>query len=428
MAKIPGRFRQSEFLRNVITLVSANTVAQAVAILIYPILTRIYSPEEFGLFALYMSIISITAIIATGKYELSVILPKEERKSLGLLKLSLYLSIIFSLFLFVIALFFRHTISEWLGNPNISNWLLFVPLSTLLVSFFQTLTVHYNRHKRYKRIAGGNLSQSITNSLVKISTFRIIPKGGGLILGAITGQLAGAMIFAFKFFRQTSKEFFSIPVAEIKNMAQEYKLFPKFNMLHYLVNNFSSSLPIFFFSTKFTAAQVGFYSIGFMMIHRPMNLLTSSLFQVFSQKIIEKHNNSMPVFQDIKKIVLRLFLIAIVPFSLAAIAGPSIFRFVFGAEWAIAGKYMQLLLPWLFMVFLSSSLSFLPDMLSRQQTAMWIDIIKFILRAAVLFIGIHYGGIYLSIALFSGISFLLVSISLIWYVNLARKTDRNISS
>lgn len=424
MINIVRQIKSSETLRNVLTLVSANTVAQAIALLIYPMLTRIYSVEEHGLFALYMSIISITAIVSTGKYEMAVILPKEERKSLGLLKLSISISVFFSLFLLLLIILFRTVFAQWLGNIEIKNWLIFVPLSTILIGFFQALSVYFNRKKAYKKIALGNLSQSLTNSAVKVSTSKLIPSGGGLIGGAIAGQIIGAVYYLFHLGKNEKKTLSGISGKELRQLAGEYKLFPKFNLIHYVVNNFSSSLPVFFFSTAFSAKQVGLYSLAFMMINRPMNLLTTSFFQVFSQHTIEKYNKKQAIYGDVKKMIFRLFLIAIIPFLIAAIFGPQLFGFVFGDEWVMAGKYMQYLLPWLFVVFLSSSLSFLSDMLKRQQTAMWIDVIKFVLRALMLYIGISMDSIFLSIQLFSGISFLLVLISLLWYVSLAKNADR----
>jgi O-antigen/teichoic acid export membrane protein len=130
---------------------------------------------------------------------------------------------------------------------------------------------------------------------------------------------------------------------------------------------------------------------------------------------------------DVMKLINRLFLISVVPFIVVGIFGPSVYSFVFGDEWLEAGKYMRLLLPWLFLVFLSSPLSFLPDLLSFQKKAMWIDIIKFLFRILALSIGVIMNDIYLSIALFSGISFILVLYTLFWYLNLSTKADENMN-
>ncbi|MBE0652215.1 MAG: oligosaccharide flippase family protein, partial [Bacteroidales bacterium] len=194
--------------------------------------------------------------------------------------------------------------------------------------------------------------------------------------------------------------------------------------IHYLTNNFSSSLPVFVFSSWFSSVEVGLYSLGFMMINRPMNLITSSFTQVFSQRVIEKFNKDQEIFPDVKALTLRLGLVSLFPFILAGVFGPVLFDFVFGDEWHEAGRYMRILLPWLFVVFISSPLSFLPDMLGKQKKAMWIDLIKFIFRVIALGIGVIMNDIYLSLMLFSGISFILVAYNLYWYVNLSSEADK----
>ncbi len=92
MSFIISRIKENEFLKNVLTLVSATGVAQAIALLIYPVLSRIYTPAEHGLFALYMSIISITAIMSTGKYELATMLPEKDEEGASLTILSTLIS------------------------------------------------------------------------------------------------------------------------------------------------------------------------------------------------------------------------------------------------------------------------------------------------------------------------------------------------
>ena len=202
MINIFRKYIDNEFYRNVFTLVSATSLAQALAILIYPVLTRIYTIEEHGIFALYMSIISITTIISTGKYELSVLLSKSHTRSANLLSLSVLLSAVFSVLLFILVLLFGRSFASALGNEKILPWLYFVPLSTFLIAIFQSLSYWANRHKRYKKIAVANMGQSLSNSVIKISSSGILSNGGGLIMGAIIGQITGALTFILNFLKK----------------------------------------------------------------------------------------------------------------------------------------------------------------------------------------------------------------------------------
>lgn len=424
MRKTVNRFRKSEFIKNVFTLVSATSVAQGIALIIYPLLTRIYTPAEHGLFALYMSIIAVSAMISTGKYELAVMIPRKEKEGMSLVFLALLLAFLFSFFLLFIILLFHNKIPVWLGNPHIEKWLLFVPLSTFMIAAFQSLSYWNNRYKKYRNIATANLGQSIVNSAVKLTTSNAIPTGGGLITGAIGGQFAGLAVYLRRFIRKDLDYIRKINRQDLRYVGKKYNFFPRYNMPHYLTNIFSSNLPVFVFSFWFSSVEVGLYSLAFLIINRPMSLITNSLTQVFSQRVIERHNKGEKVKEEVFQLVKRLVLFSFIPFVLVGVFGPRIFDFVFGEEWFKAGQYMRLLLPWLFMVLISSPLSFLPDILSLQKKAMWIDIIKFIFRIIALSIGVIMNNITLAIILFSAISFILVSYSLYWYVNLSALADK----
>lgn len=415
---------KNEFVVNVFTLMSATTIAQIIAILIYLILARVYSDYEHGIFALYMSIIAVTGIISTGKYESAVMMPNDDRKAFNIVALGSFLSLRFSLFLLVLIIPFHRNFAVLLGDPLIEKWLWFVPLSTIMIGLFQNLSYWANRNKRFGSMAVANVGQSLSNSAVKVSTPGIFANGGGLIVGAIVGQFAGIVLFIRDLIRKDADFLKYISIKEMKEMAREYRFFPRFNMIHNLINNFSANLPVFVIASKFGAAEAGIYSFGFLMVYRPVNLVTSSFTQVFSQRVINKYNSGKSIYSDVKRLAIKLFQFALIPFILAGFAGPFIFTVIFGEYWAEAGTYMQILLPWIFIVLLSSPFSFLPDMLKRQQTAMWLDVLKIALRIPALAIGVYYNNIYLAVILFSTVSTLSVAYSFYWYINLARKADK----
>jgi lipopolysaccharide exporter len=423
MIKRIRELSKNEFVRNVFTLMSATTVAQGIAILIYLVLAKIYSTSEHGIFALYMSIIAVTGIISTGKYEIAVMMPGDDGKAFDLVALSSFLCTAFSLFLLVLVALFHKSFAIWLGDPMIEKWLWFVPLSTLMIGHFQSLSYWANRNKRFGSMAVANVGQSLSNSVIKVTTSKVFENGGGLIAGAIFGQFVGIMLFLKDFLRSNFGFINKISITGMKQVASEFKFFPRFNMIHYLINNFSSSLPIFVIASKFGTGEAGLYSFGFLMIFRPVNLVTSSFAQVFSQRIIGQYNQGRKIYSDVRRLTLKIFQFGIVPFLIAGIAGPFLFSIFFGETWTTAGKYMQILLPWIFIVLLSSPLSFLPDMLKRQQYAMWLDVLKIALRIPALAIGVYYNNIYLALILFSGISFLSVGYNLFWYLSLAKSAD-----
>lgn len=420
MRKQLNALSQNEFFRNVATLMTGSTIAQLIALAIYPVLSDIYSPEEHGLFSLYMSIIAITGIMSTGRYQMAILMPKDDKKAMNLAALGVSFSIALSLLLLLMVIFLRSEISTLFKNENLERWLWYVPLSTFLIALFQVSIYWFNRHKNFRQTAAANLAQSLTNSGVKLSTSNAIQSGGGLIAGAIVGQIVGAFWFLVQWVRKFSSHFRDISFAGMRTVAKEYYRFPFFNLPNNLVNNISNALPVFLISTFFTAHQVGLYGLGFAMIFRPMGLVVNSMEQVFSQRIIKKFNDHLPVWKDVRLLLLRSFQIGVIPFLLAGIFGPFIFKTIFGAEWEESGRFMQLLIPWFFAAFMANQLTFLPDLFSKQKTYFLLNLLRFVLRIGGMSIGIIKDDIYLMLGMFSLVSFLIVVITLIWYVKMVK--------
>jgi O-antigen/teichoic acid export membrane protein len=423
LLRLPGIFR-GEFLKNVATLISGTTVVQIIAILIYFILSRIYTPADFGVFGLYMSIVSITGIISTGKYEMAVMLPKQDADALNLLKLIGLIAVVFSVFLLFPVVFLNGWFSKILGNENISVWLYFVPLSTLLVGLFQGLKVYSNRFKEYRTITAANVVQSLTNSAGKVAIGPFIPGPAGLVIGSVLGELAGAGIFIRRFLKRGKNDSGTTDWSKIKSLSKEYNLFPRFNMIQSVINNFSGSLPIFIFSSYFTPAITGFFTMGYSIVYRPVNMVASAFYQVLGQRIIVKNNQGERLYPDIKRFLHGLLKLVTVPFILVALFAPGIFRVALGEEWEEAGRYTQIIIPWFFTTCLTMPLSFIPDMFRRQKKAMILDLIKFLLRGISMAIGVVQNDVYLGLMLFSLTSTIMIMYSLLWYISLIRKSDR----
>ncbi len=411
----------NEFIKNVATLISGTTLAQAFSVVIYIFLSRIYSEEDFGVFGLYMNILNITIIFSTAKYELAILLPRSDRESVNLLGLSGLISGMVSLFLLVVVLLFNQTLCQWLGSEEISVWLYFIPLSTLLVGLFTAFRNYSNREKRYRLIAGANIGQSLSNSLLKLGLGLLIMGAAGLIYGVVFGQLIGFLVFMVAHIRLNRLQAGWLRWSEMKRLARHYSLFPKYNMWQGLINNLSSALPVFMFSSYFSTAIAGIYTFGYMILYRPVSLVAGAFYQVMFQRFAEKQHREAPILPEVLLFIRRTAQVLLIPFVLVGIFAPGLFGFIFGENWTEAGRYAQIILPWIFMVSLVMPLSFIPDLYKRQRTAMIIDTVKLGGRFLGLLAGVVTENVYLGLGLYSGISTLVIGYSLIWYIRLVRK-------
>jgi O-antigen/teichoic acid export membrane protein len=412
---------ENEFFRNVATLVSGTSFAQAFSVIIYLVLSRIYSEEDFGVFGLYMNILNITMIFSTAKYELSILLPKSDRDSVNLLGLSALISAGVSLVLLLFVGLLHAQICRWLGSEAIGPWLWFIPLSTLMVGLFQAFRNYSNREKRYRLIAGANIAQSLGNSLLKLGLGLAMVGAAGLIFGAVFGQLAGFIVFFAIHARANRHKTAWIRTGELKRLAAKYSLFPKYNMWQGLINNVSAALPVFFFASYFSTAIAGYYTFGYMVVYRPINLLASAFYQVMFQRSVEKQHGEASILPGVRIFLRRAVQVLVLPFVLTGIFAPQIFSFLFGANWVEAGQYARILLPWIFMVALTMPLSFIPDIYKKQGLAMAIDGIRLLLRLAALAAGIWKHNVYLALVLYSTVSTAMILYSLLWYLRLVKR-------
>lgn len=410
----------SQFFRNVATLISGTSLAQVFSLVIYIILGRIYTEQDFGVFGLYMNILNITVIFSTAKYELAILLPKSDRDSLNLMALSGIISVFVGLLLLLIVVPLNGTICRWLGSEDISPWLYFIPLSTLLVGWFTSFRNFSNRHKRYKLIAGANIGQSVSNSLLKLGLGFLIAGASGLIIGAVFGQLVGFLVFFLVHLRLQLHRSSQIRWKEMIRLGRKYILFPKYNLWQGLINTISAAFPVFILSSYFSTGMAGFYTFGYMVLYRPVNLVANAFYQVMFQRFTEKTHGNDPIGPEVRLFLKRNIQVLLLPFIMAGIFFPEIFEFVFSSKWIEAGKYAQILLPWIFMVSLVMPLSFIPDLYKKQRVAMIIDAVKLVARLGGLVVGVILENVYLALALYSGFSTLIIGYSLIWYLQLVK--------
>ena len=150
----------SNFYKNIFKLFASISIAQCIPIIITPILTQYFNPEDFGLYGLYISICSIFGVIAGGKYDVAIMLPKRKSDSLNILTLSFLITFIFSSLCFSILNIFSDVFFDLTQSTLFKDYYFIIPLSIFLISINQSIIVWLNRNKQYNNIATQNLIKS----------------------------------------------------------------------------------------------------------------------------------------------------------------------------------------------------------------------------------------------------------------------------
>jgi O-antigen/teichoic acid export membrane protein len=381
---------KSEFSRNIIALMTGTTIAQAIPIAISPILTRMYSPQDFGVFAIFLAINAITGVIAGAKYEEAIILPKNNKNALNLVVLSVLISFIFSFFLALFILLFNSQIVSMLGEPKIKYWLYFVPLTTFILAIYNSLNYYNIRNKTFKNISISQVSKSSSSAIVQVFIGLIQTGPFGLILGQIISYFTGNFILFKTLKEDINKKNIKKEITKktIKSVAKEYSKFPKYSLPSIFINSLNLNIINFLISSIFSITTLGFYSITQRLIAIPAKVIGSSFSQVYFQKasiVFNSNGNTRLLFVK----TLKQLIVTPIYIILFFIAEP-LFAFVFGEKWRIAGLYAQILIPLAFVKFLSGSLETTLVIHQKQQYLLLINVLLILSTVVVFFFGYKY--------------------------------------
>lgn len=329
----------SNFKSNIIKLILGTGFAQVIPIMLLPVLTRIYSPEDFGIFAVYMAIAGILGVIATGRYELAIVLPKNNNDASDIFWLCIIISFFLSVFSLLFIFMFNDVFLVVLQLPINSNILFLVPFSIFFAGLLQSLNYFFVRgelfgilSKSKVALSGGTISSQTFGGLLFVSS------GFGLSIGYIAGQLTS---ISYLFFN--SKKFLKVLKPSIKNIKEQFINYKKFILLSTpgaLLDTSAVQLPVFLINSFYSTSIAGQFSLAMRIINLPLALIGAAVSQVLLQKVASSDSVSP---ENIRPLILKLaFLLAILISPLFVICfffGEDLFVFIFGPEWVIAGGF-----------------------------------------------------------------------------------------
>ena len=416
ISKLLNLLPKGDFFKNVLTLITGTTIAQVVPLLSYPLLTRLYTPSDFGLLGVFVSIYTILSVFATGKYELAIVLAKKNKEAVTLVYICLIINIVFSLFLLLVIIIFNNKILDLSGNQSLGYWLYFIPLVVFLLGIFQTFTYYNTREEDFKEISKSRIAKSISLStvqvLVGISKFSSI----GLILGNIVSNFTSNLNLIKTFIKKEGVKINnSIKIKELKEVSRKHINFPKYILFSTLLNTASVQLPIIIFSIYYSSSFVGQFTLSQKVLSLPMILIGGAIGQVYYQKIAK--NSSDNIVGDMTMKLYKVLLsIGIVPLVFVLFFGDSVFSFVFGNEWLHAGEYARLISMWVLFVFISSPLSSVLFAKGLQKQALYFQLVVFFSRIAVIYYCIYFERDEYTTVLYYGIVGFIVYVLLTFYV------------
>ena len=390
----------SNFLSNVLKLVSGSIIAQMLGVLLIPVVTRLYSPDDLGILQLFTSMLGIIAMISCFTYHFAIMLPKKEEDSINIVAFSILLTLLTSIFVGIICLSFNKLIGEILNAPMISDYLILFPIAVFLNGLFFIGNYWLSRKVRFGIIALSRISNTLSSKFFQVGYAFISASPFGLVFGLVLGY-AIAVFMMIIGMKKDIHLYSKISAVRMKDMAYTYKRFPMFTSWSSLINTISLQVPVFMLALFYSTEIVGYFSIANMAISLPMSLIGTAIAQVFFQRVSEEKNRTGNVKYIVENVHEKLVSIGIFPIILLTILSEDVFGIIFGDNWMPAGTYTMILAPWMFFMLISSPLSMLFNVFEKQEKGLIFNAILLISRILVLFIGGTYGTPIFTLILFS---------------------------
>jgi teichuronic acid exporter len=356
---------KTDFVSSVLILVSGTVVAQLVAYSLSPLISRLYSPEEMSYLSLFSRIVGFLAVLATARFELAFPLPKREEHAFSLYQLALRITgIAFVVISCVVFLLFFY---PW-SDPNSNFILALVPIGAVFLALNNQGMTWAIRTKDFRSISVSKVFLTLFNSITTIVLALFSFGYKGLLFGYLIGILSSSFLFIKPFFiaKKRNKAFSSKGREFV--IAKQFAAFPKINLPHVLIELGKELFIAFYLLYTFEKDILGLYDFSYRMLRLPVSLIGVSISQVFFNKAAGMVNDGASIFPLVKKTILILFAISILPFTLLFFAGSDLFAFVFGEPWREAGSFSEIMSPWLMMNFLVSPISQIPLILKKQRS------------------------------------------------------------
>lgn len=377
---------KGNYLSYFLSLLTGTALAQVITFATSPILTRIYTPEEFGIYGVYLAICSLLLVFTTGRYEFALNSTKDSIETLTLLKLVILISVLFSslgLGLLIFTLFFNEVIDEiWLA----------VPFTILFMGVNQGLNYTLNKFKSFNTISLSKILYSIGNAVASIGSGLLNLGILGLVISNILALLLSVLnqfkkVYTiaeplnFKFLEKKNNDY------SVTNTLQKYSHYPLYNVPSAFFEMLAMHAPTFVFMFFFSEALVGYFNLTLRVINVPITIIIVSLSQILLSKISDLFLTDKKIIKPtLIKTSLILFLIGLLPTIVLSLLGEDIFRLIFGEEWVTAGQMASILSLAFLAKFIVSPLSVIFVATQRVKQLSVIQVVRSILLCILLIV------------------------------------------
>jgi O-antigen/teichoic acid export membrane protein len=378
-------------------LMGGTIIAQLIPIILQPVLKRLFTVEEFGVFDIYFRSVGLLAIVFSLKYEKAIILSKTNRDSVSIYLGIILLGTIFFLITEMVLIVLRSIGIEFTGIPKEYNLVVFlIPLSALFFTINLASQLMFIRQKRFVASSSLKIFRRGSEGLIQ-SGSGLAGSFWGLPLGETAGNFTAALSGFLRLRKYLRKNLPNNLFVSLKQNAKKYSEFPKYAFISNILNTFVLSALTFQIFAKFSLQEVGYAELSQRMLAIPSALIGVSLGQLILQRFSEAYNKSFSV----KKLFIGFLVFGVlisVPFFICIYFwGPEIFSWVFGKQWEMSGVYAKhLISSWSLLIIISPLGQILIGLHKIKTNSFW-ELGKFLIIVSLFVVRFETIGSYLKV-------------------------------
>lgn len=393
-------------MRQAATLSIGTLLGRGVAVLAMPLLTRIYSPEDFSVLASYSALLGIFAVIACFRFEVAIPLPVSDRTAFHLLVAALLAPLAIAGVIAGVIIGVGERLEQLFPRLAVPGSLWLLPPGVLLVGGYQAMQYWATRKKRFGDVARTRITQAVAG----VSAMLGLGLGGAGAMGLTFGHMvmsgAGALGLAFRTLRGDLSAFRDVQPRNVLAAIQEYRRFPLWSMPEALANVAGMQIPILLIAAMADPGETGQLMLAMQVMVVPMALVGTSVGQVYlSRAPKEQRDGVLATFT--LSLIKRLALVGAPPIAFLGLTAPWTFPLVFGEAWARAGVIAAMMVPWIVAQFVVVPVSMIFHVVGKTRTAMAVQVCGLILRL---------GGMWIAIAIGVGMTETLMVLTPLFYI------------
>lgn len=369
------------FWKHVITVLSGALGAQALPLLMAPLITRMCTPAQMGAFSVWFGIIAVAAIGATLRLEAAMVLDHGERQQRTCFRVVAWSASWLAIAITVVAAGSRALDLPFLLQLS---WLaiLTIGLGAWLTATMQTTLAYATSHNAFGKAARAKVWGASTIALAQVGLLYCGAGAAALITGHLLGLCAGLV---------AARLLLSPPPAatgwrlddEQRRYLRRHEKFWRFSLPSNLLNVVVGQLPLFLIGLRHGAVAAGLFALTQRVLAAPIALLAASVLEVFKRQSVHDFQTLGNCEQAYRYTFKALLLLGLGPSVALFLFSPSLFAWVFGEPWRAAGELARILAPLYFLNFIASPLSYVFLVAGKQKVDLVWQVALFAMTVSV---------------------------------------------